>query len=115
MIDAFWIHQFYLQASIACYVGERIGFHDTAFETIAFTLRFWLKCFAVYASPLSLPTETQDSLDSEAGYFFYRGTCTHKRDAPCPSAAPDPGKKGLNEVRPPSWSKGDKSQPAAFF
>ena len=51
------------------------------FGATAFTFRFRLECFAVYASSPLLPPETQDSLRSGAGFTFYDGTFTRKIDA----------------------------------
>ena len=48
------------------------------FGAKAFTFRFRLECFAVYASSLLLPPETQDSLHGGAGFTFHGGTFTHK-------------------------------------
>lgn len=51
------------------------------FGATAFTFRFRLECFAVYASSPLLPPGTQDSLRSGAGFTFYDGTFTRKIDA----------------------------------
>ena len=51
------------------------------FGATAFTFRFRLECFAVYASSPLLPPETQDSLRSGTGFTFYDGTFTRKIDA----------------------------------
>lgn len=49
-------------------------------------IRFRLGCFAVYASSLSLPPETQDSLHGRAGFSFHGGTFTRKVSATSPGA-----------------------------
>jgi hypothetical protein len=51
--------------------------------------RFRLDYFAVYASSLSLPPATQDSLQGEAGFPFPDETFTHKTSAPSPGARRD--------------------------
>lgn len=69
--------------------------------TFTFILRFRLVHFAVYASPLLLPPETQDSLDGGSGLPFHRGTFTRKRDAPYPSAARDTCNFATQAIRIP--------------
>ena len=48
------------------------------FGATAFTSRFRLERFAVYASSPLLPPETQDSLRGDAGYIFHGRTFTCK-------------------------------------
>jgi len=53
---------------------------------ITFTFRFWLACFTVYASPLSLPSTAQDSLRGDVGYTFHDRTFTCKLQTAFPNA-----------------------------
>jgi len=77
---------------------------NRAYGAITFTYRFRLECFAVYASPPSLPPAAQDSLHVEAGTPCHGGTFTRKFSATYPGARPSPenGKLSGKDVTLPS-------------
>lgn len=66
--------------------------NDPTFGAITFTIWFRLEYFAVYASPLLLPPEAQDSLRGGAGFTFHDWTFTSKICAAFPSALQKRGK-----------------------
>lgn len=67
-IGIVWVSSLYLPTPIAYDLANGLGSLDNyAFGAFTFTYLFRLECFAVYASPLSLPSDTQDSLRGEAG------------------------------------------------
>ena len=88
VVGYIWIDQFDLIQPIACYDLDGIGFHiDTSFEALSVhPFGFRLECFAVYASSVSLPRQTQDSLYGGTGFPFHNGTFTRKIRATYPGA-----------------------------
>ena len=65
-------------APVACWVAQPIGSPKRLSRLTAFTCRFRLGCFAVYASTHLSPPELQDSLPGGADFSFQGGTFTRQ-------------------------------------
>ena len=63
---------------VACWVAQPIGSPKRLSRLTAFTCRFRLGCFAVYASTHWLPPELQDSLPGGADFSFQGRTFTRQ-------------------------------------
>ena len=83
VVDIFWVCQYDLQVSIACYSFYSIGFHNMSiFEAqLRSSLQISARVFRCLRLMPLLPPATQDSLHGEAGYPFHGRTFTRKINA----------------------------------